>query len=87
MNATPDKQAKIDRIDVSNHAQQRYLERVGFAEYPAEAVRELLADAEPTTDDDRVSNAVAWVADEAIVVTTKGLDAVTTVLRPASGGR
>lgn len=82
MNAHPDKTDEIDRIDVSKHARSRYLERVGFDAYPAEAVRELLAEAEPDPDDDRVSNAVAWATDEAIVVTDSALEVVKTVLRP-----
>ena len=82
MNAHPDNTTEIDRIDVSKHARDRYLQRVGFDAYPAEAIRELLAKAEPDPDDDRVSDAVAWATDEAIVVTTRSLDAVTTVLRP-----
>lgn len=82
MNAHTDNTPEIDRIDVSEHARQRYIERCGFDPYPAEKIRELLADAEPDAEDDRVSNAVAWATDEAIVVTDTALEAVTTVLRP-----
>lgn len=82
MNAHPEKQPEIDSIDVSTHARDRYLQRVEFDPYPAEQIRDLLANAEPDEDDDRVSNAVAWATDEAVVVTTKSLEVVTTVLRP-----
>lgn len=82
MNAHTDNTPEIDRIDISEHARQRYIERVGFDAYPAEKIRELLADAEPEDDHERVTNAVAFVADEAIVVADKTLETVTTVLRP-----
>jgi hypothetical protein len=82
MHAHTDNTPEIDRIDISEHARQRYIERVGFDAYPAEKIRELMSRAEPDAEDDRVSNAVAWATDEAIVVTDTALEAVTTVLRP-----
>jgi hypothetical protein len=82
MTANPTQTNEIDRIEVSNHAKQRLLERIEVAAYPAERIRELLAKAEPTADHESVTSGVAWVADEAIVVTDSALEAVTTVLRP-----
>jgi len=82
MHAHTDNTPEIDRIDVSEHARQRYIERVGFDPYPREKIRELMSRAEPEDDHERVTNAVAFVADEAIVVADKTLETVTTVLRP-----
>ena len=84
MNAHHTNTDEIERIDVSKHARSRYLERVGFDPYPAEAIRELLADAEPDHDHEQVSDAVAFVADECIVVADRALETVTTVLRPGA---
>jgi hypothetical protein len=82
MNTYTSESREIDRIDISKHARSRYLERVGFEPYPAERIRELLADADPDPEDDRVTNAIAWATEEAVVVTDRALETVTTVLRP-----
>jgi len=80
MHANPD---ETTNIDVSKHARLRFRQRVDATDpYPAERIRELLAAAEPDTDHERVTNAVAFATDEAIIVADRALETVTTVLRP-----
>jgi hypothetical protein len=83
MNAHRGQKPEIDSIEVTNHARDRYLQRVEFDPYPAEQIRELLKDAEPSEEHKQTAkDSIAWAADGAIVVTDRTLEAVTTVLRP-----
>lgn len=80
MTTTRGTTAETHRIDVSNHAQLRVMERLGVIERAAEYVRELLAKAEPV-DHPAVTNARAYQTGDVVIVLDNDGDVVQTVMR------
>jgi hypothetical protein len=75
-----------DTPRITNHAVLRYRQRIDAAEpFPESKLLDLLAKAEPDATHPRVTNGVAWVTREAILITDSARQAVKTVLR--RGGR
>lgn len=69
---------------VTHHAALRYRQRVDAAEpFPREKIEELLATATPSGE--AHGDGVAWVADEAVLVTDSAKETVKTVLRRREG--
>jgi len=72
-----------DSIAVTEHAKLRFRQRINAADpYPGEKIREVLSRAEPDSTHSAVTNGIAWVSDEAIVVTDTAGRVAKTVLRP-----
>ena len=67
------------RIEISNHARFRVMERLGVVERAAEHVRELLADA-VRVEDDRFPACRAFRADDVTIVVDSSDDVVMTVV-------
>ena len=70
----------------TNHARQRYRQRINHLEPdPGARLRDLFRVAELEGDHPRVSDGLAWVAGDAILVTDSNREAITTVLRRWEG--
>jgi hypothetical protein len=75
-----------DTPRITRHAAERYRQRIDAAEpFPRAKLEELVETAEPTGDHPRVTNGIAWVAGDAILVTDTAKEAVKTVLRRWEG--
>jgi len=67
---------------ISRHAALRYRQRIDATEpFPRAKIEDLLAIAEPDATHPRVTNGIAWVARDAILITDSAKEAVKTVLR------
>ena len=71
-----------DHPEITDHAATRYRQRIDRSEpFPEARLTELLASAEIDAAHPRVTDGIAWVADEAVLVTDTAQEAVLTVLR------
>jgi len=74
-----------DQIEITNHAQLRYRQRVDPSEpFPADRIREMLQRATPTRE--QVDDGLGWAAGNCVIVTDSAQQAVKTILRRAPGG-
>jgi hypothetical protein len=90
MSIKPQSNARTERTndtpEISRHAAERYRQRIDTAEpFPRAKLKELVERAEPRGDHPRVTNGIAWVAGDAILVTDTAKQAVKTVLRRWEG--
>jgi hypothetical protein len=71
-----------DTPEITDHAAERYRQRIDRREpFPESKLLDLLAIAEPDAAHPRVTNGVAWVAGDAILITDSAKQVVKTVLR------
>ena len=68
------------RIEISNHAKLRCMERIGVIEQAGEYVRGLLADASPV-DDERFKNCLTYRTGDVTIVVDRAGDVVQTVVK------
>jgi len=79
MNATPERPPETNRIEISNHAQLRAMQRLGVIKSAAQHVRELLATAE-AVDVSHVAGQ-AWQAGRVTIVTDNDGTVVRTLFK------
>jgi len=74
--------------EVSDHAVLRFRQRINSAEpFPRAAIEGRLARASPRGSHPQVHGGLAWVADDAVLVTDSSKETVLTVLRRREGRR